>query len=119
METERESARSRALRAARVMSVAASLALGAVGCSMSHATVDSGVDAGPSGDGAVADSGVDSGIDSGVDAGACEDIEWTGGCCEPMPRECCETAFGGGWDESAECCFTCPEGPLTPPSAPV
>ncbi|MEQ9649842.1 MAG: hypothetical protein RLO52_30370, partial [Sandaracinaceae bacterium] len=83
MTHERATARARALRAARSMSIAAALALTPVGCSMSHDTgtdagardsgviiadgaapdtgvrVDSGVDAGP------ADSGIDSGVDSG------------------------------------------------------
>ena len=130
MQDERVSARTRALRAARAMSIAAALALGP-GCSMSHDSLDSGVDAAPpvtdggivdSGpvDSGPVDSGVDSGLaDSGIDAGTCEDIEWTGSCCEPMPRECCETTFVGEWIEESGCCATCIEGPLTPPSAPV
>ncbi|GAB5545519.1 MAG: hypothetical protein RLP09_14790 [Sandaracinaceae bacterium] len=115
MNDERKTARERALRAARAMSIAAALALGASGCSMTHDRgVDSGID--PT-DGAIADSGIDSGVDSGTDV--CADIEFTGECCMPIPEECCGVAVSGDWIPESSCCATCIEGPLTPPSAPV
>ena len=146
MTHERATARARALRAARSMSIAAALALTPVGCSMSHDTgtdagardsgviiadgaapdtgvrVDSGVDAGPADSGidSGVDSGVaDSGVDSGVDAGECPDPGTLGECCAPITQECCEASGWGFWDELAECCSIWLEGPLTPPSAPV
>ncbi|MFW5921174.1 MAG: hypothetical protein ACOCUS_04985 [Polyangiales bacterium] len=56
--------------------------------------------------------------DAGHDAGRCPDDPWTGSCCEPMPEECC-TEMGLTWDEASECCVTCVEGPLVPPTTPV
>jgi hypothetical protein len=130
MDDRRRDARRRALRAARVVTLAAALALGPA-CGSSHTR---GPD--PERDAAMADASMpppdasprDSGPgDSGppdarvadahvpVDAGGCPPSTFTD-CCEPMPEECC---IPGYWDESLECCVTCVEGPMVPPSAPV
>ena len=146
MDTERKRARARALRAARVLSVAAGLALGSAGCAASHTgdtpppddarppiadsgTLDSGSRDSGARDFGTSDLGPrdfgtrDSGTpDTGVmaDAGECPEPTWSGDCCEThIDQVCCETTGIGIWDEAGSCCMTCLVGPLVPPSAPV
>lgn len=128
MQDKRNKARARALRAARVVSIAAALVIGPTACSTSHGPAEPPP---PMGDASTPDTGPvdppDTGLpdtgpiayDGGHDAGMmCPEPTWTDCCETTISRECCETTFGF-WDESANCCVTCVEGPMVPPSAPV
>jgi len=118
-------ARERALRAARVVTIAAAL-VGGFGCSNSHGR-DHGI-ADASGDtrapedvsrpDIVADATDTRDVVAEVagDVG-CPEPMWMG-CfsCEPqLTRACCE-AHGLWWEASLDCCTTVCVGPLVPPA---
>ncbi|MEM9190518.1 MAG: hypothetical protein AAGF12_15140 [Myxococcota bacterium] len=141
---KRAKARARALRAARVVTIAAALI--APACSSSHvdegpadATADRTImpdsripDATVTPDGRIPDAMIPDGNvpdgnipdanvpdrnipDARVDANICPPPTFDDCCDENLTKECCENGIGF-WDEGQECCSVCVIGPLVPPS---
>src|SRR5258706_10187180 len=99
---DRAEVRAKALRAARVMSVAVLLALG---CARSHELPDDAS--------VVLDSPMPQ-PDTGPDTGICPEITTFVACCDPrVPEACCGNGHTFGfWDAADACCAMCVEGPL-------